>query len=230
MKAIVTFDLDGTLVDSPGDIAAACNHALAAVGRAELPALTIGGFVGDGGRKLLERALAIDASDGPPGARLRGSIVDDALTAFNGYYQAHPAVHAVLLPGALAALDALRGHPLAIATNKSRGAALAVLDALGIRERFAAISAGDDGPMKPDPDCLVRLCRALSVRPERSFMVGDGPQDIGAGRAAGCITVAVLGGFHDEATLRVLLPDHVIQTLHELPALVTADQAARRSP
>ena len=221
MNALVTFDLDGTLVDSRGDIAAACNHALGSLGRPELPLATISGFVGDGGRKLLERALKVEAE---------APIVDVALAAFDGYYRAHPAVHTVFLPGAREALDALREHPLALATNKRRGATLAVLEALGIRERFAAVSAGGDGPLKPDPECLLRLCRALSVSAADTFMVGDGPQDIGAGRAAGCITVAVLGGFHDEAKLRALAPDYLLRTLHELPAVVTAHRAVRRSP
>ena len=221
MKALVTFDLDGTLVDSRGDIAAACNHALASVGRAELPLTTISGFVGDGGRKLLERALAAEPAT---------PIVDEALVAFDAYYAAHPAVHTVLLPGAREALDALREHPLAIATNKSRVATLAVLDALGLRARFAGVSAGGDGPLKPAPDGILRLCRELAARAEDSFMVGDGPQDIGAGRAAGCVTVAVLGGFHDEAKLRALAPDYLLRTLHELPAVVTAHRAGRRSP
>lgn len=221
MKPLVIFDLDGTLVDSRGDIAAACNAALASVGRAALPAATIAGFVGDGGRKLLERALE---------ARPEDPVVDHALAAFDRYYLAHPAVHTVFLPGAREALDALREHPLAIATNKSRAAALGVLDALGARDRFRAVTAGGDGPLKPDPESLLGLCRALSARPEDSFMVGDGPQDVGAGRAAGCITVAVLGGFHDEAKLRALGPDHVLRSLHELPAVVTAHRAERRSP
>ena len=221
MNALVTFDLDGTLVDSRGDIAAACNHALASVGRDELSLATISGFVGDGGRKLLERALKVQAED---------PLVDVALAAFEAYYLAYPAVHTVFLPGAREALDALRQHPLALATNKARGPALAVLDALGIRDRFAAVFAGGDGPLKPDPECLLRLCRALSVSAADTFMVGDGPQDIGAGRAAGCITVAVLGGFHDEAKLRALAPDYLLRTLHELPAVVTAHRAEPRAP
>ena len=221
MKALVTFDLDGTLVDSRGDIAAACNHALASVGRSELPLATITAFVGDGGRRLLERALNVEA-DAP--------MVDAALAVFDAYYREHPAEHTVFLPGAREALDALRDHPLAIATNKSRTATLAVLDALGVRDRFAAVSAAGDGPLKPDPEGLLRLCSALSARAEDTFMVGDGPQDIGAGRSAGCITVAVLGGFHDEARLRALAPDYLLRSLHELANVVTAHPAARRSP
>lgn len=228
MSSLVIFDLDGTLVDSRGDIVAACNHALASAGRPQLPAATIEGFVGDGGEKLIERALAATARRGAHHDAT--PMVSDVLAEFDRYYRAHPALHTVFLPGAREALDALREHPLALATNKSRASALAVLEALGISERFAAVSAGGDGPLKPDPHALLRICRALHAAPEDTFMVGDGPQDIGAGRAAGCITVAVLGGFHGEDKLRALAPDHLLGTLHELAAVVTANPAGPRSP
>jgi phosphoglycolate phosphatase len=202
------FDLDGTLVDSAGDIAAAVNHALEAEGRTRLPVAAVRRLVGDGARMLVARAFAQ-----PPEA------VDRPLAIFHAYYTAHPCEETALMPGALAALDALAGARLALVTNKPRDATLPVLEALGLAPRFAAIYAGGDGPLKPDPTAI----RAVlgGVAPGRAWVIGDGPQDVAAGRAAGCFTVAVLGGYGDEARLRAAAPDVVLASLAELPELLS---------
>lgn len=207
---MLIFDLDGTLVDSRRDIAAACNHALEAVGRPRLPDELVATFVGDGARKLLERALG--PADAPTAAR--------AMDAFLDFYLAHPVVHTRPMPGAVEALDALAGRPMAVATNKRREVAVAVLRDLGLARRFGAVWGGGDGPVKPDPACVLALAERAGVPPSDVWMVGDGTQDVGAGKAAGAHTVAVLGGFHDEARLRALAPEHVVRDLRELPALL----------
>lgn len=205
------FDLDGTLVDSRRDIAEACNFALEAVGRRALDEKTIAGFVGDGARMLLARALGVE-----PGAH----VVEPALEAFNGFYVVHAADHTRWMPGAREAIRAFAGLPLGLVTNKPRVATLAVLEALGARAAFASIVAGGDGPVKPDPAAIRAVLLPLGVAAAASWIVGDGPQDILAGRAAGCVTVAVCGGFSAEATLRATRPDHLIDSLFELVPLV----------
>jgi phosphoglycolate phosphatase len=207
----VVFDLDGTLIDSREDIAAACNHALAVLGRPPLPIGTIASFVGDGARLLLARALGL-----PSGA----PEVDRALDAFRPYYEANPATHTRLMPGAREALDALGDRPLAICTNKPRGPTLAVLDAFGITSRFVAIRAGGDGPLKPDPSAVTDVVRSMRSDPRRTWMVGDGEQDVRAGRGAGCVTIAIRGGFGSEDALDAAQPDMVLGTLHDLVSLV----------
>ena len=89
------FDLDGTLIDSKGDIAAACNAALASVGGSPLPVDVIASFVGDGSAKLVARALGRDVDD---------ALTRAALAEFNAYYEAHPVVHTTIAPGAIEAL------------------------------------------------------------------------------------------------------------------------------
>ncbi|MEO6420331.1 MAG: HAD-IA family hydrolase [Polyangiaceae bacterium] len=207
----VVFDLDGTLIDSRDDIAAACNHALVAHGRAPIKAETIRTYVGDGARMLLARAFAVPVT----------SIELDApIHTFHAYYEAHPVVFTTLLPGALEALDALANVPIALATNKPRVATLLVLEALGILPRFAAIAAGGDGPLKPDPSFIHAVLKIMGAPPAQSWVVGDGPQDVGAGKAAGCVTIGVLEGFVDPARLRAAEPDVIIASLHELVALL----------
>ena len=207
----IVFDLDGTLADTRLDIAGACNHVLVSLGR---PAQTVGaiaGFVGDGARSLLARAFGVDRSD---------PLLDEALACFEAYYPHHAADHATWMPGAREALAAVRHLPLALATNKPRSATLPLLEALGMAAHFRAVVAGGDGPLKPDPTPIRSALAPLGVAPENAWVVGDGPQDVGAGRAAGAATVAVLGGFASEERLRAAGPDRVIGSMHELATLV----------
>lgn len=207
----VVFDLDGTLIDSREDIAAACNHALVSHGRAPLKMETVRTYVGDGARMLLARAFALPATS---------AELEAPLATFHAYYQAHPVVFTALLPGALEVLDALAQIPIALATNKPRTATLLVLEALGILPRFTAIAAGGDGPLKPDPSSIHAVLKTMGVPPEASWVVGDGPQDVGAGKAAGCATIGVLEGFVDPERLRASAPDVIIASLHELLPLL----------
>jgi 2-phosphoglycolate phosphatase len=207
----VLFDLDGTLVDSKRDIAAACNHALTSVDRAPLTEAVIAGFVGDGASMLVARALGI-APDEP--------LVGRALTAFHRYYEDHAAVHTTLMPGAREILDALGDRPVALVTNKPRGATMAVLRALGLSDRFATVRTGSDGPLKPDPRAILDVLRWIRIEPKGAWVVGDGEQDVRAGRAAGCQTVGVRGGLQGDAKLVESEPDALVGSLPELVEMV----------
>jgi phosphoglycolate phosphatase len=208
---MLIFDLDGTLIDSRRDIAAACNHALRTLGRKARDEAEIGTYVGDGARKLIARALQTDDD----------ALVDRGLAAFLEYYLAHPVVHTTPMPGALEALDEMPRRQFAVATNKKREVAIAVLRELEMLDRFADVWGGGDGTPKPHPDCIHALARRGNVGLDRVWMIGDGVQDIGAGKAAGVRTIAVLGGFHDEAKLRALAPDHVVRDLREIAPIIT---------
>jgi phosphoglycolate phosphatase len=211
VRAIV-FDLDGTLIDSRRDIATACNHALRAQGLPELLLPQVERYVGDGARALLARASGLPEED---------ERVAALVEAFLDYYAAHPTDQTPLMPGAAEALTALARLPLAICTNKPRRTTLAVLDGLGIRPRFSAINAGGDLlQKKPDPAPLLHLARELGVPPAELLMVGDGAQDVMAGRAAGALTVGVRGGIQPLERLLAAEPHHLLSSLHELPALV----------
>lgn len=211
---MLIFDLDGTLIDSRRDIAEACNHALAVLGRAKLDVDRVGTFVGDGARKLIARAL--QSSD--------EALIDRGLEVFLAYYLEHPIAHTKPMPGAIEALDALSGSgfELAVATNKKREVADLVLRSLGMRDRFAVLWGGGDGIPKPDPACVHSIAKQAGVPLSDVWMIGDGTQDIGAGKAAGVRTIAVLGGFHDSEKLLALSPDFVVKDLREVPAIVSA--------
>lgn len=159
-------------------------------------------MIGDGARALVVRAFDFSNVD-----------VDAALATFRKAYGERPCVHTTLVPGAREALAT--GLPNALVTNKPRAITLQLLEALGIASAFAFVWGGDDGPLKPDPAGILASCKHLGVDPADAWMIGDGPQDIGAGKAAGCFTVAVPGIAEPELVARAA-PDLVLASLHEL--------------
>lgn len=208
-RALV-FDLDGTLIDSLADIASALSHALVTHGLAPVTSTEVARLVGDGARRLVARATGQDAES---------DVTRAVYASFVAYYAAHPAVHSTLLPGARSALAL--PWPRALCTNKSRAATDAVLAALDLTSCFDAIVAGDDLPVhKPDPGPLLHLATLLGVAPRELVMIGDGAQDVGAGRAAGARTVGVRGGLQGDAPLLAAGPDVVIGSLSELASVL----------
>lgn len=205
----LVFDLDGTLIDSRGDIAAACNFALRSAGRPPLSVAEIGAFVGNGSTSLLENTAGIDRAD---------AGFEALIGHFGQYYVAHPTVFSTLLPGALEALK-LPGRARALCTNKPRAVTERVLEGLSLGRYFAVVvAAGDCESLKPHPGPLELVAARLGTAACELVMIGDGPQDIWAGKAVGAHTIGVRGGFLPEADLRAARPDAILDTLLELPA------------
>lgn len=225
--AAVVFDLDGTLIDSRGDIVAALNHALLATDRQPLPAIAIVGLIGDGARALCARAAQIPEAS---------AETEELVRRFVEYYEAHPVDLSRWAPGAVQALEDLAEISdlrLAICTNKHRSTTEAVLAALGVRTRFSAIYGGGDGPeRKPAPGPLLAVADRLGVLAKDIVMVGDGPQDIECARRAQARSVAVAAGFTPRSQLLSARPDVLVDTLADLPGVVRRwrDATARFSP
>jgi phosphoglycolate phosphatase len=216
----VVFDLDGTLVDSRRDIAEAANHALLKAGLGALPHDELESYVGDGAPWLMARAARLDIHD-PRTAALVGDFLD--------YYAQHPLDYTRVMPGALDALDALRGSALGVCTNKPRRSSLAVLRGLSLEPRFQCLVAGDDLPeRKPHPAMVLEAARRLGVPVAELVMVGDGPQDVLSGKSAGAYTVGVRGGIQAFERLAEAAPDLIIDTLAELPAALNRLASDRR--
>jgi len=208
----VVFDLDGTLVDSRRDIAESANHALERAGLSRLGHQELESYVGDGAALLMARAARLDVKD----PRITQIVAD-----FLDYYAANPIAHTELMPGARAALDGLSGYPLGVCTNKPRRTTMAVLQGLKLDARFRGIVAGDDLPQrKPDPAMVHETARRMGVLSREVVMVGDGPQDVLAGRAAGAYTVGVRGGIQAYDRLQASGPDVIIDSLAELPDVI----------
>jgi len=188
---IVGFDLDGTLLDTSGDLAAAVNHALASVDRAPLPVEQVRPMIGGGARHMLAQGMA--ATGGCDDATL-----DLLLRRLLEYYEAHIAVLTRPYPGMLDALDALagRGARLAVVTNKLEGLARKVLGELDLTRRFDCIIGGDTmgpGNAKPSPKPIYEMVARCGGG--TAAFVGDSLFDIEAGKAAGLPTVACSFGF-----------------------------------
>lgn len=213
----VVFDLDGTLVDSRADLVAAVNHTLARLGRTPLPFDTVVGYVGEGARRLVEKALA--ATD--PGA------VDEGLSIFRAYYGAHlldrtrayPGVEEMLIRLAARAVD------LCVLSNKPEAMSRAVLAGLGMLDRFVAVVGGDSLPTrKPDPSGLLHLAALRSTAVERLLLVGDSAIDLETARAAGCGFCGALWGFFPDRLL-ALHPERIVARPLDLVAVVEGGES-----
>jgi len=185
MSRTLVLDLDGTLVDSVPDLAAALNRLMAERSLASFTWPEVAAMVGDGAAALIERAFA--ARSRRPDAAALGAFLADYGANAARETRAFPEVE----PG-LRELAA-RGWRLAVCTNKPLAPARALLAALGLDGFFAAIGAGDSFPArKPDPAHLLATIAAAGGSPERAAMAGDHRNDIIAAAGAGipCIFAA----------------------------------------
>jgi phosphoglycolate phosphatase len=192
LRAVV-FDLDGTLIDSVPDIAAALNDCLAVEGLAPLTEAGVTALVGGGARELVARAL---------GHTFAASDVDRVFGEFLARYDADPVRRTHLYPGARELLGHLSniGLPLAICTNKPIGLTRSILDRLDLSAYFCEVWGGEAGrPLKPDPACLRTVCDDLGTVPAETLMVGDSHVDVDAARAAGCASIIVAHGYEQRS-------------------------------
>lgn len=204
----LVFDLDGTLIDSRGDIAAACNHALGSIGREPLPVQAIANHVGSGARALLQGVLGEAVGD---------VDVDVLFQEFQSYYVEYPTVHNAFMKGAEQCLELRTERKIALCTNKPAHLTRAVLSSLGWLDRFDFIAAPLPGDrVKPAPDLLQKVAVELGVAGQDLVMIGDSPQDIAAGKAIGAYTVGVKGGFLPLERLVFAKPDLLLENLEEL--------------
>jgi len=209
---LFVFDLDGTLIDSVADIAAAVNETLGRLEPAPAPLSVerVRAHVGNGARLLISRSLS----------EVGGTTdVDRALTVFRECYRRRLLDNTRLYPGVAEALERLAGRPLAVLTNKPGDMSRAILEGLGVAGRFFRVIGGGDGaPHKPDPSGLRSLIDEAGVRPAETVMIGDSAVDIETGRRAGTRTVGVRYGFAPHE-LDGAAPDLLIDDLRRLADL-----------
>jgi phosphoglycolate phosphatase len=214
----VMIDLDGTLLDTIPDLAAAANRMLRELGRAPLPEALIRTFVGKGIPRLVERALA---------GSLDGTVAADevarALPVYERCYAEVNGEHTTVYPGASEGLERMRemGLPLACVTNKSARFTLPLLERMGMARYFAQTVAGDTLPRKkPDPLPLLHACRGFGVAPAEMLMIGDSLNDAEAARAAGCPVFCVDYGYNEGRDVRELDIDAIVASLLDATRLI----------
>ena len=208
IKAII-FDLDGTLIDSVTDLANSVNFTLEKLG---LPLHTpdeIKSFVGDGVQKLIKRSLGQTHMD----------RFDEAFAIFMDHYNAHCTDNTTLYPEVANTLPHLaEKYKLGVLTNKSVSFSLKILEALKVNSYFKEVLGGDSLPTKkPDPAGIFYLTEKWDLSPDQIVMVGDHATYTEVGQRAGCKTVFIEGGIGET---RGLVPDFIIQSMAELPALL----------
>lgn len=210
----IVFDLDGTLVDSAPDLHRATNHALTSVGRPEIPLDAVRHMVGEGARRLIEKGLMHTGG-------INGFDLDALLPTFLDFYKDNLCIESRLYDGTLEMLDALdaRGIKSAVCTNKPLHLAEPLLEALGIRQRFIAVTGGDSFPFrKPDPRHLTETL-ALMGGTGRAVMVGDTISDTAAARAAGIPSILVSYGYLN-GNLADLDADAIVDSLVDIPGIL----------
>ncbi|AGC48723.1 phosphoglycolate phosphatase [Myxococcus stipitatus DSM 14675] len=207
----VFFDLDGTLVDSLGDIADAMNHSLARHGLPTHPESAYRHFVGEGVRELARRAV-------PAG---REELAAAVLETYRPHYEAHLFDRTAAYPGILGMLSALaeQGVVMGVLSNKSDGPVKQLVERLLPGVPFRVVYGERPGvPRKPDPTAVLGMAAELGVAPVTCGFVGDTAVDMLTARAAGMYGVGVTWGFRDAAELHANGARAVATTAEELLA------------
>jgi phosphoglycolate phosphatase len=186
------FDLDGTLIDSVGDIADALNETLAELGGPAYDDAQVAKFVGSGVRELIRRALPAELQ----------SRVDEVAAQYRAHYVARPVKRTSLYLGVPHTLEKLPGAR-AVATNKPGALARRILEELGVMQHFAAVLGEDDvGRTKPDPLIVDLLRGKVGATKRRTLYIGDSLVDADTADAAGVDLALVTYGYADPEKIR----------------------------
>ena len=207
------FDMDGTVLDTLDDLHAAVNVALARFGYPPRTRDEVRRFIGNGVRRLMERAVPAGTDEARIAAVLDG---------YRTYYEQHAENLTRPYPGLLDALHSLRaaGVRLAVVTNKPDGAAQRLSaryfpglfdETVGIREGVA---------VKPAPDAVFAVLERMGVAPEDAVYIGDSDTDIETARNAGTACIAAAWGYRGEEFLRAHGADTVARACGELVPLI----------
>ena len=218
----VILDLDGTLIDTGGEIATALHRTFDEFGLRHLTQKGVENLIGRGVRSLVQRALQQVEGDGVD--------VDLATTRFEAHYAQTVGTHAELFPGVLEGLRALfeAGLRLSVVTNKPRFFTEQLLSRLALTDLLAGIVAGDDGfRRKPEGDMLRAACQRMGTAPAASLMLGDSDNDVLAARAAGCPVWCVPYGYNEGRAPETLACDRLVRSVDEAARLLIAAARAR---
>jgi len=215
MKQLAIFDLDGTLLNTIADLGTAANHALAANNFPTHPVESYPMMVGNGVRRLIERAL--------PSESRSDATVDRLLVDFRSFYDDH--LHDLTepypdIPSLLAAL-ADRGIALAVASNKYESAVRRLISHFFPSVPFVAVCGQvDNCPVKPDPSIVFRILSEHPAPKAQVIYIGDSAVDIETARRACVESVGVSWGFRPVRELTGAYADHIITAPLDLLTLI----------
>ena len=222
MSPAYVFDLDGTLVDTAPDLCSSLNAVLRREKKREMALAEMPQLIGNGVRKLIERAFVRS------GIELTPDALDALYDEFAGIYKAHVADQSQPYPGAVETLEALAAGNarMAVLTNKTHGAALMLLDALDLTRFFPVVlGAGERAYLKPDARLFDEVVTALGGGP--AVMIGDSRPDVETARNAGAPSVLVSYGYSTEPP-ETLGADALVDRFADIPAAVERLMRERR--
>lgn len=203
------FDLDGTLIDTREDLTTAVNILRKSYNLPALDIKTVTSMVGDGIRKLVERAVSSADSVN----------LEEAINIFNDAYSKHLVEHTYVYPGIPEVLENLKNYSkkLAVNTNKSDKFAVEILKKLEIYKYFDFLVGGDSVEnKKPDPEGVLMIIELFKATPSETLMIGDGKNDILAAKGAGIKSAYVTYGYTTIDSISDLSPDYFITEPQEI--------------
>ncbi len=211
MKKLVIFDLDGTLLNTIADLAAATNYALTQFGYPTHTTDAYRFFVGNGINKLFERALPETARTPENVLRIRSKFVP--------YYNVHNADLSRPYPGIENLLNLLQQHhiQIAVASNKYQEATAKLIGQYFPNIHFTAVfGQRDNVPTKPDPQVVNEIIQLAGVCKEEVVYIGDSGVDMQTGLNAQVTTVGVCWGFRPKSELQEFHPDYLAEKPEEI--------------
>jgi phosphoglycolate phosphatase len=217
-------DLDGTLLDTAGDLAAAANRMLVALGRPALATEEVARYVGKGLSRLVERCLTRELE-----LRADRALLERATAIFAPAYEEESGRHCRVFEGVIEGLSGLRelGIRLACVTNKPERFTLPLLERMSLAQHFEAVVCADRlARTKPDPLPFRHACERLALEAREALVVGDSENDVRAARAAGMRVVCVAYGYREGKPVESLGADAVIPDLRMLAERLRSDPRA----
>ncbi len=215
---VVICDLDGTLIHTGPDLAAAVNRMLNELGRETYPEAHVLQWIGNGVPRLVKRALT-NSKDGEP----EQSEFEPALEIFRKHYRDVVSDRSRPFPGVVEALKQMReqGFRLACVTNKAQAFTEPLLNDLAMDQYFEITLSGDSLPKKkPDPLPLLHICERFGVAPAQAVLIGDSLNDVQAADAAGMPVICVSYGYNQGADLTKANTAAIIDSFAQLDGLL----------
>ena len=215
---VIMIDLDGTLLDTAGDLAIAANTMLRELGAAELSLATIKSYIGKGILNLVRRCLTSSFNNEPA-----PDFLAQAMVIYEQEYAKKLCVTTCPYPRVVDGLIAMKeaGFQLACITNKSEAFTLPLLRANKLLNYFDIVLSGDSLPKKkPDPMPLHHACKFFGILPNEMLLIGDSGNDTEAARAAGSYVFCVPYGYNEGRDVHELDCDRVIPSIYEAVHLI----------
>jgi phosphoglycolate phosphatase len=203
-----SFDLDGTLLDTVPDLAAAANGMLRELRFPERSIDELRTFVGGGIPRFVLWSLPTDRHD--------ETLHAEAVEVFKRHYALSNGQYATLYPGVIEGLEGFRAQRIRMAcvTNKAAAFSEPLLEMTGLAPYFEFTISGDSLPeKKPHPLPLLETCQRLGSIPSRHLHLGDSKHDAESAKAAGCISMTVPYGYNEGEDVRQMATDVIVPSV-----------------